>query len=529
MDRRMTAIWFLLFCLYFSSSRFSLDGYELEYVLSAMNVYHGNGPSLARGFTGCPGIWPTDGDLPVYPRQNLLQTYLSVPFYAAGALLFGEAPTRTDGEAYWKLPWGPVVTVSLLNPMLAAFLAILVAWVAKETGLPAPYHYVLAVLYGITSMNWHYGTLGMEVLQTAVVLSATGCAIKYNRSGKNKWLLLATLTLLLIPNCKKMTVIFLVPIIGYLLWSLDQRYHRLTRSAIVLISLASGAGILVMAGSMLGRFHADPNLFPHLLKVYLSGGHPAIDLLFGLTLSPGEGILIFNPLILFALAAWPEFHRSYRSESFLFISITAVLSCTLLFIPYVLIDEEWGPRYLFLLLPLIYISGSRGLLAVRSGARRNFFILLLIISILLQWLSSMFLGYMILNFPLAMGVSDYSICVYKPSVSQIWLAATCFISHLNSLVTGDSLIITYREYARYTGLGGESRVLIGDLSGFDYPSGGFFIVRWVLAEKGIMVVSPLITLILKICVDGFILGMLAVIVRNCLKTRPATGLISAPV
>ena len=494
-----------------------------------MNVYHGNGPSLARGFNGCPGIWPTDGEIPVYPRQNLLQTYLSVPFYAAGALLFGEAPTRADGDGYWKLPWGPVVTVSLLNPMLAAFLAILVAWVAKETGLPAPNHYILAVLYGITSMNWHYGTLGMEVLQTAVVLSAAGCAIKYNRSGKNKWLLLATLTLLLIPNCKKITVIFLIPIIGYLLWSLEKRHHRLTRSAIFLLSIASGAGILMMVGSMINRFHSDPDLFPHLLKVFLSGGHPLTDLLFGLTLSPGEGILVFNPLIVFALAAWPEFHRMCRSESTLFLSIAAVLCCALLIIPYVLIDEEWGPRYLFILLPFIYIGGSRGLLAVRSGNRKKFFILLLIISILLQWLSSMFLGFKVLDLPLAMGVSDYLSCVYTPSVSQIRMAATCFVSHLNFLVTGKSLVISHREYLRYTGLGGESRLLTGDLSGFDHPAGGFFTVRWVMSEQGINFMSPRMILLLKICFDGVLLAMLALIMRSCFRTRQVTGLISAPV
>ncbi len=103
----------------------------------------------------------------IYPRQNILQTYLSVPFYAVGALLFGEQPTLPDKTGYWKLPWGPVTCVSMLNPMLAALLAVLVATHFEGSrSVAAPYHRIVAVLFGITSMNWHYGALGMEVVQT---------------------------------------------------------------------------------------------------------------------------------------------------------------------------------------------------------------------------------------------------------------------------------------------------------------------------------------------------------------------------
>jgi len=74
-------LFFLFFSLFFLGTRYNLDGYELEYVLSAMNIYHGGGPELAPGYHDLPGIKDTNLDRPVYPRQNFLQAYLSVPFY----------------------------------------------------------------------------------------------------------------------------------------------------------------------------------------------------------------------------------------------------------------------------------------------------------------------------------------------------------------------------------------------------------------------------------------------------------------
>ena len=512
MDRRLVAIFFLLFSLYFLNTRFSLDGYELEYVLSAMNVFHGNGPALAPGFTNCPGIAATDGDQLVYPRQNLIQTYLSVPFYAVGAFIFGEAPTIPGRGGYWNLPWGPVMTVSMLNPLLAALLAILVALLARDLGIQPPGNYVVAVLYGITSMNWHYAALGMEVVQTSVMMSAIWAAVRFRRTGKIPWLILASTLVFVLPNCKKISFIFILPIIGYLIWSIFQLHVKIARHALSIIGIGMIAGCVAMTWSMFSRFHSDPNLFPHFLRMYLDTGQNKLDLIFGLILSPGEGLLVFNPLIWFALPAWPDFYRKFRSEAVMFMGLAVILIIMLLVIPYVLIDEEWGPRYLFPLLPLFYIIGSRGFLKKRTGSMKKVFIFILILSIAIQWLSSMYLGFKMLDIPLSMGVSDYLITAFIPSMSQIWLAATCFVSHLHHLARGESLIFEHREYSTYIGLGGFYKVLRQDLDSFDYPSGGLFTVRWVLSEKGVHGLSPWMALILKLSLDASIMLVLGLII-----------------
>lgn len=517
MDRRLVMIGILLFSLYSTSTRFSLDGYELEYVLSAMNVYHGNGPAMAPGFNDCPGIWPTDIESRVYPRQNLLQTYLSVPFYALGAALAGEGPTIEGRGGVWELPWGPVAAVSLLNPLCAAFLALLVGLACKEMGVQPPGHAVVAVIYGVTTMNWHYGALGMEVVQTTILMFAVWAAIRYRFTGKTPWLILSILLLPALANTKKISFLFVFPVVIYLVWSLSLHRKKAASIAAATVILAAVTGIGVMIWSMMIRFHAEPDLFQHFLRSYLSGGFKTADLVFALLVSPGEGLLIFNPMLWFAIPAWLAFYQKYRPESRLFLGNFLLLLLVIRIIPYVLIDEEWGPRYLFVILPMAFIAGAGGLLKNRKKTARTCFIAMLIASLVLQWLSSMYLGFQMLDIPLKMGVTDYMVMVFTPSLSQIGLTITSFVSYMRYLVTGESLVLHHRQYHEYTGKGGAYTVLRQDLEGLDRPSGGWFIVRWVLSEKGHHQMTPGLTLFLKCLIDTIILGALGWISIKALK------------
>ncbi len=521
MDRRLVIVGILLFSLYFISTRFCLDGYELEYVLSAMNVYHGNGPALAPGFTDCPGIWPTDGENLVYPRQHLLQTYLSAPFYALGALVFGEHPLAKGRGGFWELPWGPVMTVSLLNPLLAAWIAVLVGLISKEMGVQSPGHLIIAVLYGVTTMNWHYGAIGMEIVQTAFLMTALWTAIRFRLTEKSIWLLASLIMLPALANVKKVSFLFILPIVIYLVWTLRKQGKKTIYIIIIILMVIAGIGL--MTWLTIVRFHDDPELFPHLLKVYFAERVKFIDLVFALLISPGEGLFIFNPMLWFTIPALPSFFRKNQPESVLFLGIFLVLMIIVQQIPYVLIDEEWGPRYLFVILPLMYIAGARGLIKKRQKTVRNLFIAILIISVAIQWLSSMYQGFQMLDIPIGMGVSDYMLTVFTPSLSQISVAATCFGSYLHYLFFGESFVLKHRQYSQYTGKGGEYIILYQDLNGLDRPSGGLFTVRWILSEKGYHKITPGLTLVIKLLIDVFLLGILGLMSVKALTQYRTRG------
>jgi hypothetical protein len=510
MDRRLMTIGLVLLFLCFFSTRFSLEGYELEYVLSAGNIFHGKGPALLPGYTGCPGIADTDGDTLVYPRQNLLQSYLSVPFYALGYIFFGEKPAVPNRGNYWELPWGPIVTVSLLNPILAGLIAVLVGLISRDLGILPPGHYVVAILYGITSMNWHYGALGMEVLQTAVLTASVWCAIRYRVTGKNSWFIAVLILLPMLANCKKISFLFVIPVSVYLIWSLWQHKPVFAKKAAVLIVLSAVAGICLMVATVVMRFRSDPNLFPHLLRTYLDSGFKTVDLIFALTISPGQGVLIFNPMLWFAIPAWSAFYRRNSPEALLFLAIAIILCVLVKIIPYVLLDESWGPRYLFTLLPFAYIAGARGLLTKRIGLAKKVFLTVLIISVAIQWLSTMYLGFELYNISIDMGISDHMTAVWTPSLSQIWLAGTCFVSHLYRQNTGVSLVTGYRQFLNYIGRGGGYIDLRQTLDEYDHPSGGWFIVRWVLSERGRHGFTQSLALSLKIVLDALLVAWLGV-------------------
>ncbi len=93
----------------------------------------------------------------------------------------------------------------------------------------------------------------------------------------------------------------------YLIWTIGCQHTRLLRPALAILGIGFFSGIIIMTATMVHKFHADPGLLPHFLHTYLNGGFPVIDIAFALILSPGEGLFIFNPLLVFALPAWKAF------------------------------------------------------------------------------------------------------------------------------------------------------------------------------------------------------------------------------
>lgn len=512
MNRRMVALFLLLFGLYYSGTRFCLDGYELEYVLSAMNIYHGNGPAMAPGFNTCPGIHDTDGDVPVYQRQNYLQSYLSAPFYAVGAIVFGEEPTIPDRGMYWEIPWGPVATVAMLNPLLAALTAILVGLMAGCFGLKPGQQVALAAMFGLTTMMWHYAGLGMEVMQTAAVTTAAYMVIKYRQTGLWHWLIPSLVAIAAVPNCKKYSAVFILPIVIYLIWSILQHHRKRGLWIAFIVILTSVIGFMLMVAGVIHRFHHDPNLFPHLLRTFTSGGFSSLDLAYALTISPGEGILIFNPLLFFAVTAWSGFYRRHRAEALLFIGLVFIPLIVLWKVPHVLIDEEWGPRYLLVTLPFLFVAGYRGLFRNRQGSMKTIFIIIIIMSILVNWVGSLVLGFKVLDAAMHMGVPDYMTLVFTPSVSQIWLSIQCVASQIHYQFTGRHLEISYRQFKTYTGLGGRYETHRLSLKHFDNLAGGVFVVRWVMSEAGTHWLTPKMSLLIRLVSDWIFMVMIAVTV-----------------
>jgi hypothetical protein len=76
--------------------------------------------------------------------------------------------------------------------------------------------------------------------------------------------------------------------------------------------------------------------------------------LYGLLLSPGAGLLVYVPLLIFSAALFPRFYRRARPEALLLLSL--LLLRLLFYARWSFWDgRDWGPRFLVPLLPLLLL------------------------------------------------------------------------------------------------------------------------------------------------------------------------------
>lgn len=510
---RLTSVFILLTCLYYLGTRFNLDGYELEYVQSARSVFHGDGLALAPGFYNLPGLPDTWGCLKQYPRQHYLQTFATIPFYVFGYELFGEEPTILGRGGFWDLPWGPVATVALVNPMISALTVILVILILRRLSCSEFCAVSAGLIYGLATMTWPYAGLGMEPFQTFVLVLCVLTALIFRQQPTLTHLFVAAFSLILLTNCKKYSIIFLPPLVFYLLINLwrSQR-NRFLGISILSLSMATSAYFYMITAAQ--KLVHNPDYIDNIIQKLTEPGNSVFDIVIGLLVSPGEGLFIFNPILIFALPGWLLFYRKHPQEFGLFLGFFIVWTVAAGRVSYLLIDEEWGSRYLHVLIPFMIIAGAETLTCSRQGLRRVLFFSVLPISIIIQILGSLFLGFKLLDVVLALGIKDMSIPIFTPSLSQPILAGKLFISMIHRYFTSESLTLSHVQYLNYAGIGADQIHLQLNLNGLDTPVGALFTSRWVMSEMGMNVWSEQVFFSLWIILLSLILFILYRIFRS---------------
>jgi len=83
---------------------------------------------------------------------------------------------------------------------------------------------------------------------------------------------------------------------------------------------------------------------------------PFFEGLYGLILSPGKGIVWYNPILIAALVGWPALSRRHLAEALLVAA--AVLSNLAFYAPWYLwwAGHAWGPRFLVAILPFAVLA-----------------------------------------------------------------------------------------------------------------------------------------------------------------------------
>jgi hypothetical protein len=290
-----------------------------------------------------------------YSRYGPGQSVLAVPFIAVGKMIGCLGPDYAR-DFLLRL-------FVLLLPALAtaATAALLTAW-ARDVGYSRRVAMGVGLVYGL-SLAWPYSRTFFSEPLSNFLLVLCGYGIQ-RRDGK--WWLIAGAAAGIAITVRVQTMLVLPIIALYaVLVSWRRGDGNSMRTRAVLVARRGGMGI---AGAVIpiGLFLIYNTLiFGEPLDTGYGGLDPSqvLDVpwqqgLYGLLLSPGEGLLFFSPtVVLGILGLGLQWRRQWR-ESILAIG---VLITNLAFFSRFTAwygDGGWGPRYMMFILPFVYLTSA---------------------------------------------------------------------------------------------------------------------------------------------------------------------------
>jgi hypothetical protein len=338
---------FLGFYLLTASGHFYAVDEETLYVQTESIVERGT-IAVPRGAWGMVlSLGSREGDGPAYSIFPPGQSVAAVPFYLIGRAL---TPLFPAGQRGFVLRFA----VGLLNPLVTAATVALLYALARRLGYRGAVAAGLAICYGVATLGWGYSRTFFAEPLTALLLLASFYALRRATEVERpnwRWLAgagaLAALSIPVKPHAA-----LALPVLGFYL--LGRTFARRDARRVVAPALLWGAGV---AAVLLPYVAINVRVFGSPIGAYSSGPidnftNPFLTGLYGLTVSPGRGLLWYAPPLGLALAGWWPFFRRHRAEA---LAVAGVLAAHL---AYYSGHYEWagggawGPRYLLIALPL---------------------------------------------------------------------------------------------------------------------------------------------------------------------------------
>lgn len=349
------ALWLLLLgCYILTMSGHTYTSDEETMLAVAESLLASGSFALEPDFLMNYGATSADGQR--YSRYGPGQSIAILPFLAIGQLISLTGPPFATGLIVRLF-------VLLLPALITATTAlILFAW-ARELSYSPRVALLVGLLYGLTSLAWPYSrTLFAEPTATLLL---TLCAYSLRREQPRWWLAAGAAAALAITV--KVQVLLALPVLaGY---ALLVCWRGNVRRSLPPLSRRVGFGLLGVAAPLGLLLLYNIQVLGQAFTTGYGSFNPTGELgtdwrtgLYGLTLSPGKGLLTFSPTILLGLLGLGFRPRQQWRESLLALTMLAVHLAFYSRLNYWHGDGSWGPRYLVFVLPFLYLPAA-GLLA----------------------------------------------------------------------------------------------------------------------------------------------------------------------
>jgi len=345
----------LLFSIYlftFSGTFHSSDEMSMLAVTDSLARRGGWDIEFLRWMGEQQGSFGPDGHL--YSRKGIGMTLAALPHYWL---------------ALQSSHLGNVQVAMLTNGVVTALTGVLVYLVLRRLETGEGVALGVALAFGLGTMAWPYARfLFSESLAGLGLMFGAYSLLRY-RDEPDRASLVWAGTGLGIALLARLNNAIVAPFLGLLLLVYLYRHHGRTWQRwigpLVLFGLPVLAALAITGWYNALRF-GSPLTTGYLAEERFAT--PFFEGFYGLTLSPGKGLLWYNPLLWAALAAWPAFFRRHWCAALLIAAV--VLSNVIFYAPWYLwwAGHAWGPRFLVTILPFAALSLAP---ALEAATRRR--------------------------------------------------------------------------------------------------------------------------------------------------------------
>lgn len=312
--------------------------------------------------------WATPGiDGRSYSQFSWGQSILDIPLYLIGRLIGGELNSRSILITR--------LSVSMLNPIVIALTGWLIALFAARLGYSTRLSIGLALAYAFGSMAFAYDHTHFSEPASALMLVLAAYAIDRVRDDQPmRWLIAAGTALGFTAYIRERSVIILPIFVLYLV--LKTKQLPLKNWIAFLLPIGIAGGLIGLENWL--RF-GSPTNFGFSELQHTSFTTPIVLGVYGLLISPGKGLLLYNPIAWLGLIGLFTLARRRSPEALLY--ALTVLVEVLFFGAYEFWTGgwNWGPRYLLPVLPFLILAAGAWLQANPSRLRRIIIVLLCLI------------------------------------------------------------------------------------------------------------------------------------------------------